>query len=311
MYLESYITSRMHLITSSIFLPSLCALISPVSRSRLLKTYLAVSCIWAVARGQPTLDVKGFIEATEPANLEHVDVAGAAHMDAQTSGQGYMWDKILEQARVHHDEHVTKILRSLAGWASAFETRRARLLLKKKPIDVRSKRMDGREHPPDSGPGLAVDAASANVESKNPGIEEDDLLSEDADLNPRAWREWKNGVLSSPTLRHSSHSHVRRMSDDADLSPRSWRDAVNKGDMDSPVRRALSECPRPSIETHDTKNEADYLPPTELSGSEYLDGSLFLRVAVLTLRRTGWDFETAETQSQQSEEWDFQGFSHT
>src|SRR5258707_15444498 len=70
MYILRWHTSRMHLITSSIFLPSLCALISPVSRSRLFKTYLAVSCIWAVARGQPKLDVKGFVEATkESANL--------------------------------------------------------------------------------------------------------------------------------------------------------------------------------------------------------------------------------------------------
>jgi len=134
------------------------------------------------------LDVEGFVDATkDSANLP--------------GGRGNQWGKILEEARVHRDEHVTKVIRSLSGWAGVFGTRRARLPLKKKHEDE------------NSGPG------------------------------------------STPV---------------------------------------------------DTENEADYLPPTELLGSEYLDGSLFVRVAVLTLRRTGWDFGKQE--KEEDDEWDFDGF---
>lgn len=153
-----------------------------------MKTYLAVSCIWAVARGQPKLDVEGFVEAMkDSANLP--------------GGRGNQWGKILEEARVHRDEHVTKVIRSLSGWASVFGTRKARLPLKKK----------------------------------------------------------------------------------------------HEGDSSEMMEKS-----------HDTENEADCLPPTELPGSEYLDGSLFVIVAVLTLRRTGWDF--GKQVKEEGDEWDFHGF---
>jgi len=66
-----------------------------------------------------------------------------------------------------------------------------------------------------------------------------------------------------------------------------------------------------------TGDEEEYMPSTELPGSEYLDGSLFLRVAILTFKRMGWviqDGEVVELRSKfdrsETEFWDFDGISH-
>jgi hypothetical protein len=245
-----------------------------------LKTYLAVACIWAVGRGQPTLDVKGFVEATKlPADV--LANGGAPQMDDQTSGNGDLWNKILEDAKVHHDEHATKIIRSLAGWSNVFGTRRARLPFEKQCEP--SAMMEGRNSSenPNSGRQLSIDAAAADKDSKKQRDEGDDsvdLVLEDAPFGPRA-------TASSTS-----------------------------------ISRAQSEHSHQSAEPPGITDEADYLPPTELPGSEYLDGTLFLRVALLTLRRMGWDFEKTKSvrkkqgrddsgkKEEQEEFWDFQGF---
>ncbi|KAF9525664.1 hypothetical protein CPB83DRAFT_859144 [Crepidotus variabilis] len=164
----------MHLVTSSLFLPSLCGLIAAPSRVRLLKAYLHSICIWAIARGQPHLDVKAFMTATKTSETSApTPKLGVA--ESTTSGNA--WDKILEEARVHKDEHLTKTIRSLAAWRSTFGTKRA-----------------------------------------TSGLEDFEVVS--------------------------------------------------------------------------SKLSDEYLPKTELQGSEYLDGSLFLSVAVLTMQKGGnWDFQ--------------------
>ena len=115
------VAGSMHLVTSSIFLPAICAVVSQDSQTRLLKAYFATALTWAIARGRPSLDVKGFWETLQNSKV----------MTAPSSKPAWesTWLRMIEEARTHHDEHLTKIIRSLAGWAAAFGTRKARAKL--------------------------------------------------------------------------------------------------------------------------------------------------------------------------------------
>jgi len=101
------------------------------------------------------------------------------------SGSETLWAKWIELARVHPDKHLTKAIRSLAGWARVFGSRSARLPLGKKAKSVKS--------------ALVIDAGVANDQLKKGGSGEAEIVFEDTDLSPRAWRNWENGKLSSPT----------------------------------------------------------------------------------------------------------------
>lgn len=284
----------MHHVTSSVFIPSLCALISAGSRVLLLKSYFFAICVWAIARGQPAIDTKAFMKNTR--NPDHPSLE---------STNGSAWDKILEQARLHEDEHATKTIRALAAWGSAFGTKKARV-----PLSIGAEQQNGVPK------NLAINSADANAKVLNRGRQEGEILSEDADLSPRSWREWKNGRLPSsspvrsilPIAQNGSPktpTHRRKPSEDVDLSPRAWRNAVNDGVVD---------IHGDEIESEETlENMNDSLPKTEMPGSEYLDGSLFLRVAILVLHRTGWDFDAGVIEGRPPREsdsrfWDFGGF---
>jgi len=68
-------------------------------------------------------------------------------------------------------------------------------------------------------------------------------------------------------------------------------------------------------------NGEDYMPSTELPGSEYLDGSLFLSIAILTFKRMGWDIQNGKVVERRSKDggfdktkagfWDFDVISPT
>ncbi|KAF9523339.1 hypothetical protein CPB83DRAFT_863095 [Crepidotus variabilis] len=284
-----------HLVTSSLFIPSLCGLLTARSRVLLLKGYLHDICIWAITRGQPLVDIEGFMKATN-----HPDESDA-------------WDRLIHASRVHVDEHLTKTIRALAAWGCAFGTKRARVPLSgNKTQEAVTPR------------GLAIDATTANAITKKRRNEVGENVAEYTDPSPRARRDWKHGTsaasLPSPTsvggvapaARDGSaktQTHRRKPSEDADLSPRAWRDAVNLGLIDVHGHEQT-----PEAEPGET-GFCDYLPKTELQGSEYLDGTLFLRVAILTMQRAGWDIEkgTIERPSMDMSRageayWDYHGF---
>ena len=281
----------MHLVTSSIFLPSICALISPLSRARLLKAYLAATCVWAIIRGRPLLDVKGFVE-----DMQRSDVRVCSGSGSET-----LWAKWIELAKVHPDEHLTKTIRSLSGWARIFGSRRARLPLCKKVGPVESR--------------LVVDAGVANDQLKKDRSGKGEIVHEDVDLSPRARRDWESDTLSLPTICVQSSSGVcdsRTMSNNR----------VNGGlacQVSSKPSQLESLCPAGVDRTAAaTGNEKDDMPSTELPGSEYLDGSLFLRVANLTFKRMGWDIRDGQVVElglkegefmSEADFWDFDGIS--
>ena len=276
---------RMHLVTSSIFLPSICALISPLSRARLLKAYLAATCVWAITRGRPSLDAKGFAE----------DMQWSPD-SCSGSGSETLWAKWIELAKVHPDKHLTKSIRSLAGWARVFGSRRCRLPLSKRTKSVKS--------------ALVIDAGVANDQLTKGGNREGEITFEDADLSPRAWSDWENGKLISPTLSSGEVRDSWSVSNDSDLIPKTWREAVNDryaGQMSSKPSQ-LESLRYAGVNGTDVMsgNGDDYMPSTELPGSEYLDGSLFLSVATLTFRRMGWDIQNGLVVERRSKDGEFE-----
>ena len=54
----------MHLATSSIFLPSIVAYLSPRSAALLLRSYFTVALTWYVGRGRPALPINEFYKVT-------------------------------------------------------------------------------------------------------------------------------------------------------------------------------------------------------------------------------------------------------
>jgi hypothetical protein len=147
----------------------------------------------------------------------------------------------------HHDEHVTKIIRSLSLWAGVFGTRQGRV-------------------------GLLVEGSSTSTESGG------QLLEKTVEGKAKPGQEEQTGAA----------------------------DAILGMYPGSPKRAAFFE-------------ETNIMPIVGLIGSEFLDGSLFLKAALLTLDRMNWDLkddpEEKErkkklliTNSNDDEFWDFKGF---
>jgi hypothetical protein len=121
----------MHLVTSSIFLPSLLACIDKFSSRRLLLlAYFTSALTYYVARGRPQLDVRSFYKNTE--NLLN-EVPGPSPEPASgtlptpTSGMAHTpnaWYPMIQTTIVHPNEHLCKAQRALAHHASLYGLRK-------------------------------------------------------------------------------------------------------------------------------------------------------------------------------------------
>lgn len=267
----------MHLVTSSIFLPALCALLPTASQMRLLKAYFLVMLVWAVARGQPVLDVEGFVRAMErPAEEVPPSVSAMKNLD--------LWMRIIEEAQAHHDEHVTKTVRSLAGWAAALGSRSARV----NPDDFLN-------HNSAESAGLGMGLGAENELGTARDVTTN-VIAREATAD-------KRGPLSKVQCT------------DVDLDPRAWRDSKNGDDEDKTGFNLKSHGAPEEVDRDSVKH-------SELPGSDFLDGGLFLRIAILTLGRMGWDKDGGQTKKhvekrgdetwgggdRDEEFWDFKGF---
>jgi len=217
--------------------------------------------------------------------------------------------RMVEEARTHHDEHVTKIIRALAGWAGDFGTRTARV-----PIPFKSGNEGGEVVTEDRAAGAGPIARDA---FKVPSTGE----SSEAVLDRRAWKVQGGEGADYPKRdaeKRANELEAVRVGDvgkkgDADLSPRAWRDSKNGGDAKD-FSQSFYRNGHPQAHL-----DSNVFPATGLEGSEYLDGGLFLRVGVLTLGRMGWDldgkrkdgknkWEKQGDQRIEEEFWDFKGF---
>ncbi|KDR73013.1 hypothetical protein GALMADRAFT_281208 [Galerina marginata CBS 339.88] len=261
----------MHLVTSSIFLPALCAVLAPASQTRLLKAYFVTALTWAVARGRPAIDVNGFVaEMQDPRSFS---------TPSSTPKWESAWMRMVEEARAHHDEHVTKVIRSLAGWAGVFGTRQSRVKLQSTARYRDNDRFLTEDEAECAGLGMGL-------EGPNEGV------AVDSSKPSEGQKSANNETGAAEFVQGAGPFNA--------TSPGPASNALNV-DKDRPI----------------SEDDPNVIPHTELPGSEYLDGRLFLRVGILTLGRMGWDlegknkkmpWEKKDGQREEEEFWDFQGF---
>jgi len=121
---STYASRRLHLVTSSLFLPSIHSLLSPESGKLLLRGYLAVALTHWVIHNPPSFTIGEFF--ADPHTLvlpPHTDPKPADDaIDASRLNQN-PWFPILQSALNHPDEHLLKIQRSFAHYAALYGTR--------------------------------------------------------------------------------------------------------------------------------------------------------------------------------------------
>ncbi|KAG0698541.1 hypothetical protein DFH29DRAFT_983846 [Suillus ampliporus] len=103
----------MQMVTSSIFLPSLIAYLSPRAQVLLLRAYFATAVTWWVARGRPSLDFKPFFESTStPPNGPAIP----GRADTQLL-------PLIQSAITHPNDRYPKIQRAFAHFSTIYGTR--------------------------------------------------------------------------------------------------------------------------------------------------------------------------------------------
>jgi len=112
----------LHLVTSVLFLHSYVPYLSPTSISVLLRAYFSTSLAMYIARGRPALSIHDFYAAstTHP----HAPVPELVpHKDALASNPTTNpWFQILQSTLMHNDDHIAKLQRTLANFASMYGT---------------------------------------------------------------------------------------------------------------------------------------------------------------------------------------------
>ncbi|KAG6856957.1 hypothetical protein H0H87_011627 [Tephrocybe sp. NHM501043] len=121
---------HIHLITSSLFLSSICGVLKPVSQELLLRSFFAVCLTWWIGRGRPGLDIRGFFAETST-NPGPVPSFPAPHKDALPNQDSLIasnpnpWFQLIQDALVLPDEHFPKAIRALAHFSEIYGGRRA------------------------------------------------------------------------------------------------------------------------------------------------------------------------------------------
>ena len=110
----------MHLVTSSLFLPSLIAYLTPRSQALLLRGYLSTILTWWVGRGRPALNIKSFMTSTptQPAVPAHDGETNTKEIDNP-------FLPIIQSAILHPNDHLPKVQRSFAHFSALYGNRPA------------------------------------------------------------------------------------------------------------------------------------------------------------------------------------------
>ncbi|KAJ7259284.1 hypothetical protein C8J57DRAFT_1339972 [Mycena rebaudengoi] len=119
----------MHLVTSSLRLCSLVAVItSPTSKSLFLRAYFARSLGHWISRGRRPLNVRSFFSSRatlSPSVPGPVPTPYASAFPLASSPLAITpnpWTQIIQSALVHPDDHLCKVIRALAHYASIYGT---------------------------------------------------------------------------------------------------------------------------------------------------------------------------------------------
>ncbi|KAK0488034.1 hypothetical protein EDD18DRAFT_1321626 [Armillaria luteobubalina] len=103
----------MHLVTSSLFLPSLANFLSTTSQALLLRSYMAVSFAY--------FDMSKFLESDN--ETVYPDSSSTTTPPGDLSSAPNPWFAIIQQALFHQDDHLCKMQRALAYFAALYGTR--------------------------------------------------------------------------------------------------------------------------------------------------------------------------------------------
>ncbi|KAG2121595.1 hypothetical protein DEU56DRAFT_918116 [Suillus clintonianus] len=130
----------MHIVTSCLFLPSLCAHLSYKSQSLLLRAHFLASITWWLVRGRGAVPLRKFFAAPlaplpSPAHFKYATtLPGVLPQPAACALLGgdsphvvtpNVWYPVLQNAIVHPNEHLCKCQRALAHFAVLYGHREA------------------------------------------------------------------------------------------------------------------------------------------------------------------------------------------
>ncbi|TFK19240.1 hypothetical protein FA15DRAFT_674620 [Coprinopsis marcescibilis] len=173
----------MHLVTSSVFIPSIAASISPIARARFLHSYMVVALAMYVFRGCPPLDIANFqkLKDIPPSGPQpHPSKGTLPSPDSYEAVNADPWLSLLQNTIVHPDEHLTKIQRSLSNWASQFGTRMFRSAPANKAMGVRVVEGHG-EDAAGLGLGWDIDVSVATAPANGETVGDDQTIVLDLD----------------------------------------------------------------------------------------------------------------------------------
>ena len=120
-----HISCRMHVVTSSLFLPSLIAYLSPRSQALLLRGYLYTVLSWWVMCGRPALNIKSFMTTTSVEPSVPTTPAPGTPLTTETTPTPNPFLPILQSAITHPADHLIKIQRTFAHFDTLYGTRPA------------------------------------------------------------------------------------------------------------------------------------------------------------------------------------------
>lgn len=114
----------MHMVTSSIFLPSFIAYLKPSSQELFLRGYFFVSLGWWIARGRPALNITKFFSATSPQPSSAS--TGKPHESALASSNvPNPWFPLIANSVIHPNDHYAKLQRALVHHGMMYGNREA------------------------------------------------------------------------------------------------------------------------------------------------------------------------------------------
>ncbi|KAG2130381.1 hypothetical protein DEU56DRAFT_740645 [Suillus clintonianus] len=99
----------MHLVTSSLFLPSVLSNLPQNSQVMLLRSYFASTLAWWITRGFPQPDIQGFLDATS-----------SLSSDGKVANP---FLNLIQSTILDADDHMLKIQRAFAHFSSLYGTR--------------------------------------------------------------------------------------------------------------------------------------------------------------------------------------------
>ncbi|KAJ7199195.1 hypothetical protein GGX14DRAFT_373358, partial [Mycena pura] len=111
--------TRMHLVTSSMTLSSYMAVLSPTSKSLLLRAYFTRSLAFYVASGRPNLPVRSFFKTPLLTSFPGPKPSPTVSV-YPSSDTPNLWLKIIQSAIVHPDDHLSKFQRTLAHYSTLY-----------------------------------------------------------------------------------------------------------------------------------------------------------------------------------------------